>query len=81
MSAAAVMSVQALSDNEQLDRARMLCTSIKTVWFKPVQQWDAKARALTTGYVIYRRGMGEVARRSTPAALVAYLREQLPVRP
>lgn len=81
LSACAVMTVQALNDDEQLDRARLLCKTIKTVWFDVEHRYDVAARAVKPVYVIRRRGMGKVAERSSPAALVAYLRKQLPVTP
>lgn len=64
---------------DQLERARMYCKAAKTVWFVAKPLWDPKSRSLRTVYIVYRRGMGEVARRSSPAALVAYLRNQVPV--
>lgn len=76
--AAAVLSAVALTDEDYLEQARWICKRVPTVWFDLGYKFDPKARASAPVYRIYRRGMGKVAERASPAALVAYLRKQLP---
>lgn len=66
---------------DPLEEARWICKHRLRgfVWFTPYQRRDPKTYELMTTYRIYRRGMGEVAERSSPAALLSYLRKQLPV--
>jgi hypothetical protein len=65
---------------DPLDEARWICRHRLhgVVWFEPYCFRDPKTYELVTVYRIYRRHMGRGAERSSPAALLAYLRKQLP---
>lgn len=63
---------------ECLAEARALCKRLRVVWFTVDWRYDPATCKQVSFYKIFRRGMGFVAKRSTPEALVAYLRKQLP---
>jgi hypothetical protein len=78
MSHVATMSVKPLTAEDYLAEARALCRRVPTVWFAVAPRFDPAKRTTVYVYRIYRRGMGQIAERATPAALVAYLRKQVP---
>ncbi len=80
MVAVCAMAGVALSDSDLLFEARAICRQVQTVWFVAEKRIDPATRDLCTVYRIYRRGMGLVASRSSPQALVSYLRKQRPSR-
>lgn len=69
----------ALSPAEHLTEARSICKRLNgVIWFSVAYRFDPVTRNSQPYYRIFRRGMGEVATRASPAALVSYLRRQLP---
>lgn len=68
----------ALTAADHLSEANAICRQLKVVWFTTAVRFNPRLCANEPLYKIYRRGMGCVATRSSPAALVAYLRKQRP---
>lgn len=75
---AAPLTAAELRSTDYLDEARWICRRVPTLSFRIETRSDPRTRSPQTVYRIYRRGMGLVAERASPAALVAYLRKQLP---
>jgi hypothetical protein len=71
----------AKSDADYLSEACHLVRGLAgRVWFKTDYTFDAVSRTYQPRYCIYRRGMGLLATRARPQALVAFLRRQRPVK-
>lgn len=79
MIAGTVCALGARTAVDPLDEAHWICRKLqRTVWFEAYCYRDPKTYELVTTYRIFRRGMGKIAERSSPAALLAFLRKQLP---